>query len=195
MITFKEIADRIDKSKENEAPIELYKLTEELGVDNMYTLATEEFAEKNNKRLSCYYIKKSWWEEEASVSLKMYFLDGESMGISTHSSYVEYSWFGLGKVKRLKGYLTELFERDDESYLDFIELEDGAMEEFYKIYDETNAIANKEYVYYNGEKVIGLSIHPIKRDVVSITTTKSDKRFLDVLISDLDFKLHILDEK
>lgn len=48
MITFKEIAERIDKSKENEARISVYELGEELGICSI-SYNMDEFEERTRK--------------------------------------------------------------------------------------------------------------------------------------------------
>lgn len=144
--------------------------------------------------MNCYYIKRAWLEEENNATYKMYFLDDKPIGISTHNLYITYYWCGLEEVEMVKEYLIELLKRDGSDYLDFIDFEHDNLEEFYKLKGIHEASMSIEHAYYRGEKVLYLYIHPLKEDNVDILITKSGK-FHNVPLSDLDFKLHLLDEK
>lgn len=60
MITFKEIAERIDKSTENEGNFNIYELDEDLGIYSVCSLTNEkEFEEKNKKKIELLLYKES----------------------------------------------------------------------------------------------------------------------------------------
>lgn len=195
MITWREIAERVDKSEGNEAPIELYKLAEEFGLEGLCSITSEEFKKKNKGILKCYHIKRMCWESKEDRSLRMYFLDGVPMGISYHNPYTEYKWFSTSRGKVMKDYISEMIERDDTDYLEIIPIEDGLDNYTYKISDVFNAEMNKNTCLYKGEKVDSLVSDPNKENAFGLVITKSNKQYFDVPLSDLDFKIHILDEK
>lgn len=196
MITFKEIAKRLDKSKENEARIEIDELIYDLGIDGIcMEFDHETFIDKNKGRLSCYYIKRGWWEEERYSTYKMYFFKGEPIGISTHNPDITYYWCGLEEAEELKEYLIGLFKRDDRHYLELIDFEHDTLDEFYKLNDIHEAEMNKERAYCNGEKIEGL-YRSNKNDNLFVNLILESGEILNnITFSDLDFKLHLLDEK
>lgn len=145
--------------------------------------------------MTCYYIKRVWLADENNTTYKMYFLDNKPIGISKHNQDTTYYWCGLEEVERVKEFLIEIFKRNDRDYLDFIDFEHDTLEEFYKLNKIYEAKMKKEYAYYRGEQVLELYINPCKEDTFDTLITKSDKFFYNVPLSDLDFRLHLLDEE
>jgi hypothetical protein len=181
-----DIANRIDKSKENEDWVDIEELGNEFDVDVPYT-------EQN--RIKCYWIG-NWYCTDSYVGYRMYFLDDEPVAFSTQlgrKSDENFKWFNIESAKKVREYLISLINPvNEELNLAVWDINEEVGESF-KI--EFNAqILSKDRIKLNGEKVEILE--RIKNKPYGIDTElkiklqNGDEKHVD--IRDLDFGYHVM---
>ncbi|MFA6199299.1 MAG: hypothetical protein WC679_02670 [Bacteroidales bacterium] len=112
---FRELLEKLDKSKENQTDIDMYKLGQEFNVDLDY------YCEDESKRLVGYYIQK-WYCTDTWVGLIAMFLDDEFIGYSSQLGRkcdVEYHFSNKELFDKTRQYLLTFVEKKDFYYPEF----------------------------------------------------------------------------
>lgn len=90
--------------------------------------------------------------------------------------------------------MENLFEDNRTPIIQIVNV-DSYFDEPYKIYDSDFIIRKEDNMYYNREKVVDFHTKVFDNSKLARITTESNNMLYEVPMSDLDFKLHILDEK
>lgn len=105
----KEIAEKIDKSPENEDRwVDLEEIANELGIFKY-------IPDPENCRLKAYWIG-NWYCTDSWVGYRMYFFDDEPVAVSTQDgrkSNESFEWFGPEAVKKVRNYILSLLDEED----------------------------------------------------------------------------------
>lgn len=110
-MTWKELIENVDKSKDNVCDIDLMSMGEDFGKFDVPWVNTED-----SKIQAYWYIK--WYCTDTWVGGRLYFLDGIFVGHSYQSGRKcgeEYEWLDKESYKKVSGYLEELRFPDNES--------------------------------------------------------------------------------
>ncbi|MGN5650352.1 hypothetical protein [Bacillus sp. Brlt_9] len=181
-----EIAQRLDKSKENESCIDTEEMGEEFGIDVPYV---------NQERLKCYWIG-NWHCTDSYVGYRMYFFDDKPVALTVQIGRKydeEFHWFSLEAATKVKEYLLSLVvKKEEELNIDIWDLSKEIGNSF-KI-DYNSEIIKTDKVTFNGEKV--KLIKRIKNKENGIDTMQKiqlpNGETKEVDIKELRFGYHII---
>lgn len=180
-----DIANRIDKSKQNEVWIEIMRLGEEFEVDVSYV---------EQDRLKCYWVGK-WRCTDSDVGYRMYFLDDQPVGYSEQlgrKSYEKFRWFSIDCANKVKEHLLTLSGHKDELNINIMDINEEVGESFKIEFNEQ--IQSNDRITLNNEKVEILE--RIKNEPYGIDTelkirlSTGEEKYVN--IRDLDFGYHII---
>lgn len=181
-----DIANTIDKSKQNEDWVDVAPIGNELGIDVPYT---------EQERLKCYWVG-NWFCTDTYVGYRMYFLDDEPVAFTVQNgrkSDENFHWFSQDLAVKVRDYLiTLIVVTDDELNIVVCDINED-IGDTYKI-DFNGQILNRDRITLNNEKVEILE--RIKNDNYGIIDTElkiklSNGEVRNVLIEDLDFGYHV----
>lgn len=183
-----DIANKINKSKENEDWVDISVIGEEFGL-NIYSYGNNE-----KDRLKSYWIG-NWYCTDSWVGYKMYFFDGEPVGISSQigrKCNEEFEWFSNELALKVMNYIISLSV--DEISFSLCDINDD-IGDGYKISFNANILSHhKNNVSLNGEPV--RIIERIREtpdygidQILKVKLSNGD--FIDVNIEKLDFNFHI----
>lgn len=183
----RDIANNILKDETNEDSVDLYTISEELGINGNYDYYTPQ------DRLKCYYFAP-WLSTDTWCGGKMYFLDDEPVCYSIQEGRKydeEFFWFGKEEAKKVKDYIISLKIEEDELYIN-IESLDKEIGDSYKV--EFNCeVFEWNYGLYNGKpfkfikRIIETPNYGIDRKVL---IEQNGKEFV-IDIKDIDFRYWI----
>lgn len=148
MVTVRQIAQTIDKSKTNESTPEIDKIAEDLSVE-LY------WAEQD--RLKSYWIG-GWNCTDTWVGYKMFFLDDEPVCLSSQQgrkSDIGFEWFGNEAADKVRDYLLSLAAKEKPQF-DITSL-DEELGEGYRI------SFNSQIVHGNNATLNGKDVTVIER--------------------------------
>ncbi|WP_342490465.1 hypothetical protein [Bacillus sp. FSL R5-0443] len=179
-----DIANKIDKSKQNESEVDTQDIGRELGLDNV------PYVEQD--RLKCYWVG-NWYCTDSYVGYRIYFLDNEpaAFSIQLGRKYKEsFHWFTLELATKVREYLLSLIQ-EKELNISICDINED-IGDSYKI-EFNEQILNFNRARLNNEKVEILE--KIKHTSFGINTEVKiklpDGEEKHVDISDLDFDFHI----
>lgn len=181
-----DIANKIDKSKENQSWVDINELGEELNVELDYY--------GDQDRIKCYWVG-NWCCTDSWVGYRMYFFDDKPFAYSTQtgrkSSEVFY-WFSREFAEKVREYLLTLIVEDNEFDINLCDINED-VGDGYKIHF-SEQIINKNRIMFNGEKVEILE--RIKNKPYGIDTELKIKlpngEEKHVEIEELDFGYHVV---
>jgi hypothetical protein len=182
----RELAEKIDKSKENEAYVDLTDFDGEFGMSFDYM---------DQDRLKSYWAG-NWYCTDSYVGYRMYYLDGEAVAFSTQygrKSNENLYWFSEEAAIKVREYLVSLILKNEETLnielADFDkELGDGFTIEF------NSQILNDEGATLNGDpvkiicRIKDTPDYGIDRKLM-VELQNGQKQ--EVLITDLVFSYHL----
>ena len=179
-----DIANRIDKSKQNEDWVDIEELGNELNVDASY---------EEQDRITCYWVG-NWHCTDAHVGYRMYFLDDEPVAFSIQKgrkSDEKFHWFSQELATKVREYLLSLISDQNEFHVDICDINQD-IGETYKI-EFNSQIINSDRVKLDNEKVE--IIERVKNkpygidDEVKIRLSNGEEKHVEIL--DLDFGYHV----
>ena len=133
-----EIANKIDKSKDNSDWVNLSEIASALRV--------EYYDYNDQDKLKAYWIG-SWCCTDTYVGYKMYFLNDEPVCVSVQSarkSDEEFSWFSKDAALKVRDFILSLVEEEQlDDFLDIIDINEEDIGEGYKISFNANIIYQK----------------------------------------------------
>lgn len=139
-----DVAESIDKSKNNQEYVDISKVCEELSIDF--------FGWIEQDRLTAFWIGK-WMCTDSYVGYRMYFLDDEPVAVSTQTgrkSDEQFEWFGEEAAQRVQEYLLSIIPtRDLRIVTEDLNTDIG---ETYKIHYNSNVL-DWTKARYNGEPI------------------------------------------
>lgn len=182
----KEIAERIDKSPENE--------DQWFGIDAIaYDLGINQHIDVEQTRLRAYWIG-NWYCTDSWVGFRMYFLDDKPVAVSTQTGRKcneEFEWFGPDAVKTVREFLLSLVAEEQTVTYGDLEQDIG---EFYKVR------FNAEVLDWKKARYQGLSFKLLEKikekpdygidTKIKINLPDGSEKIIDV--HDLDFPFHII---
>jgi hypothetical protein len=121
-MTFKEIAEKIDKSEKNRDWIDFDHLFYEFNIPETYV----DDDEIRTKRLTAYWIGR-WLCTDSWVGYRMYFLDDEPVGVSTQKGRKceeGFEWFSDEAANKVKDFLYELYKANNELRINITDIND-----------------------------------------------------------------------
>lgn len=179
-----EIANRVDKSKDNEAWVNISEIGEEFNLDIDYV---------EQDRLKSYWVG-NWYCTDTWVGFKIYFLDNEAVAFSmqpARKSDEEFHWFSKELALKVKKYLLTLLI-DEKMYINICNINED-LGDSYKIQFNSQILScNKPML--NGEEITILervryeNDYGIDRELKIQLKTGEEKI---VNIEDLDFKYYV----
>ena len=182
----KEIAERIDKSPENEDRwFDIDAIAYDLGINHHIDV--------EQTRLRAYWIG-NWYCTDSWVGFRMYFFDDKPVAVSTQTgrkSNEEFEWFGPDAVKAVREYLLSLID-EEQTVITYGDLEQD-IGECYKLRYNDEVLDWKKARY---EGVPFDLIEKIKEKPDYGIDTKIKIKLPDgsekiVNVHDLDFLFHV----
>lgn len=185
-----EIANNINKSKENEDYINIEKIADELGILYQY----DDFYEIENHKLKAYWIG-NWHCTHSYVGYKMYFLHDKPVAYTVQKGRKcdeIFYWFSEDIAKKVREYITSLIPKKNEIDVNTIDINSDIGDSYKIEYNENILSFNKPML--NRESVI------IIKRILEMPDYGIDKYLIiklsngkeeTVHISDLDFKFYL----
>lgn len=181
-----DVANKVDKSKQNEDWVDTTDIGEELGIDVPYT---------DQDRLKCYWVG-SWLCTDTYVGYRMYFLDDEPIAFSVQNarkSDEKFHWFSEEIATKAKDYLlTLVVEEEYELNVTVCDINQD-IGDTYKI-EFNSQIIDPDRAELNSEKVEILE--RVKNEPYGIDTELKIKLLngeeKSVSIRDLDFGYYVI---
>lgn len=182
-----EIANRLDKSKNNEDWVDITKVGEELGI--YIDIISQD-------RLKCYWVG-NWYCTDSYVGYRMYFLDDKPVAFSIQNGRKcdeDFNWFSMELAKNTREYLLSLIvEKDNELNIDTCSINEDIGDGFKISFN--SQILNKDKVKLNNESV--KLVERIKNkpygidDMYKVELPNGEIK--EVEIKDLEFGFNIVD--
>lgn len=144
---FLELIEKLDKSEENEAYVDLENIAEDLDI-NLYNYIKQD-------RLKSYWILH-WYCIDSWVGTKAYFFDNEFVCYSVQTgrkSDEEFEWISMEAAKKVRDYIFSLMEvRENNLYINLMDKEEDVLDGYY-LYCVEEVVGRKhwERALYNGE--------------------------------------------
>lgn len=185
-MTFREIANKIDKSEENTDSINFDGICEDLDISYC--------GWPRQERLKSYWIT-NWLCTDTWVGLKMYFLDDEPVCVGFQSgrkSDEQFSWFSKECSEKVRNYILSNLLSDN-SRCDYCSF-DEEVGDSYKI-SFNSQVLNWENALYQGKpfKMIERILETPNYGIDTNVKIEIDGEEKIVSIEDIDFKFHIND--
>lgn len=140
-----ELAQRIDKSRANEAHFDVDKIADDLGIEIPWVEV---------ERIKAYWAG-SWRCTDTEVGYCLYFFDGEPMAFSSQTarkSEEEFKWFSEAIAQRVRDYLLSLVPEEDNSLnIDVVALDDEIGDGFSIEFNKQ--VMRTDDVYLDNQKV------------------------------------------
>ena len=111
-----EIANKIDKSKNNECYIDITEISAELGL-SFYQYVDQD-------RLKAYYLGP-WYCTDSWVGSRLYFFDDEFVAYSFQSgrkNNEEFQWVSKKAVNKVKDFILSLMQQEDDCRVSFCDV-------------------------------------------------------------------------
>ena len=180
-----EIAQKLDKSNENEEWINTEELGRQFGIDVPYV---------KQDRLKSFWVG-NWYCTDTYVGYRMYFFDDEPVAFSVQNgrkSNEDFEWFSLESATKVRDYLLTLITKEVELHVTICDVNEEIGDSFKIAYN--SQILNTENVTFNGEKVTLLE--RIKNKPYDIDTIHKIQlpsgETKEVEIEELDFGFHVI---
>lgn len=180
-----EIAERLDKSKNNEESIDTIELGRQFDIDVPYV---------EQDRLKSFWVG-NWFCTDSYVGYRMYFFDDEPVAFSVQNGRrcsEDFEWFSLDSAAKVRDYLLTLIAKEVELHVSVCDMDEDIGDSF-KIYFNSQ-ILNDENVTFNGEKVTLLERiknSPYGTDTLLKIQLPSGE-VKEVEIEELDFCFHLI---
>lgn len=187
-----DIANKIDKSAQNEDWISVYTLAKELNIPMGCSYA-------ESSRIKCYWIGK-WYCTDSYVGYRMYFFDDIPVAVSSQAGRKcdeIFEWFSRELALQVKEHVISLLTIEEEP-------------EYFSIGDINTEIGDTYKVYFNGQV-----LHPEKatflgKPVKIVEYLQDDSKYaitastvlielpdgeqLTVKVGELDFKFNLIED-
>ena len=148
-MTLKEIAEKIDKSEKNRDYISFDALLYEFNMQEFYI----DYDEPEAKRLEAYWIGH-WYCTDSWVGYRMYFLDGEPVGVSTQKGRKceeMFEWFSNEAADKVRDLLYKLCNADDALCVKVTDINED-IGDYYNIHFNSQVL-DWSKARYKGEKI------------------------------------------
>lgn len=180
-----DIANKIDKSQQNEDWVDVTEIGEELNIDMSYV---------EQDRIKCYWVG-NWYCTDSYVGYRMYFLDDEPVAFSVQNGRKcseDFNWFSLEAAAKVREYLLSLMSEEDKLTVTICDINED-IGDTYKI-EFNGQILNSDRVSLNNEKVEIAEVidkHPYGIDTeLKVKLSNGEVKHVD--IKDLDFGFHLI---
>ena len=186
-MTIRDIAKKIDKSRENEDYVVLERVAESLEINNFYYYGDEQ------KRLRAYWIGY-WLCTDSWVGWRMYFFDGQFVAISEQKGRKcseDFEWVSRDAAEKVRRFLLDLISAD-ELGVDLCNLDED-LGDSYKI-AFPNQVLNWDKARYKGQPIelVRKEPRPSISTSILIKTRDTQEEYLVDLV-ELDFPIHVIE--
>lgn len=146
-MTIKEALSKINKTKDNESYVDLWKIA-----DNEFNLTLFDWTDEG--RFKAYFLYE-WLCTDSSVGGRFYFFDGEPVAVSTQFGRKQsenFEWISNEAYFKVKEYILSFIEPPD-TIIDLVDLDEEIKTEYSIGYYSQMYSKHKNNAFFDGFKV------------------------------------------